>query len=72
MDINHQKDEVLLSWRRCIEQKISTAGKGIKISDNEVNNLLKNNSILISTFEDILGNSQSGKYLFLYYRIKPK
>jgi transcriptional regulator of acetoin/glycerol metabolism len=70
MKHNDQKDEILLSWRRCMEQNLSTTGNRKKITEEELNILLHKNNILISTFEDTLENIQNSRYLFLYYRIK--
>lgn len=66
-----EKDEVLQSWRRCMEQNLSAKNisKNIRLEDEELKMLLNKNKILISTFEEIVNNIELNSCLFLYYQM---
>lgn len=74
MNSYQQKDEILLSWRRCIEKKLSPQQRlfGNNLKDKEITELLDKNKILISVFQEALDNIKSNninKCLFLYYQM---
>ncbi|AEY66340.1 hypothetical protein [Clostridium sp. BNL1100] len=77
MENYQQKDEILLSWRRCIENNLLPQ-KEVPLSyfeEKEIKKRLDKNKILISVFEEALDNIESkniDKCLFLYYQMLTK
>ncbi len=77
MNNYYKKDEILLSWRRCIENNILTQKKVTvnNLVGKEIKKLLDKNEILVSAFEEALKNIKSKnicKSLFLYYQMLTK
>ncbi|HEX2925581.1 MAG TPA: hypothetical protein VHP38_04905 [Ruminiclostridium sp.] len=72
-----QKDEILYSWRRCIENNLppNNPNPNIRLPDAELKTVLNNNKMLISTFEEAIEGIEGniiGKCLFLYYQMLTK
>ncbi len=77
MNNYHQKDEILLSWRRCIKSNLLSQQKVSvnNLVEKEIKKLLDTNKILISVFKEALDNIESkniNKCLFLYYQMLTK
>lgn len=60
------KDEILKSWRRCMEHNLQLKNIGTSLCDEDLKILIQKNEILISTFEEVVNDINIDRCLFLY------